>query len=95
MRGDTERADWTAVASYGAKWEVELPRQHLEEEGIPVLVKGDESGIWGPAFAGPTSRGITLLVPAARVDEAKVLLDALSPAEKPPGTDEEERPDDG
>ena len=42
-------------------------RRWLEAAGIPVLVKGEEAGIWGPGFAGPTSQGITLLVATERV----------------------------
>lgn len=69
-----ESPEWTPVESYGARYEVELPVQRLEAAGIPVLVKGEEAGIWGPGFAGPTSRGITLLVPADRREEALKLL---------------------
>jgi hypothetical protein len=65
---------WRPVASYGALFEAELPRQHLENAEIPVLLKGVEAGIWGPGFAGPTSRGITLLVPEDRLEEARELL---------------------
>lgn len=66
---------WTPVAGYAALYEAEIPRQQLEAVGIPVLVKGVESGIWGPGFPGPTSQGITLLVPAERVEEAREILE--------------------
>jgi hypothetical protein len=69
----TETA-WRPVASYAALFEADLPRQHLENAGIPVLVEGVEAGIWGPGFAGPTSRGIRLLVPEDRLEEAQELL---------------------
>ena len=72
---DEGEVEWEAVAEYGARYEVEIPAQTLENAGIPVLVHGIESGIWGPGFAGPTSRGITLLVPAERADEARELLE--------------------
>ena len=66
---------WRPVATFAALYEAELPRQHLETAGIPVVVKGVEAGIWGPGFAGPTSRGITLLVPEDRLEEARELLE--------------------
>jgi hypothetical protein len=62
------------VAGYAALYESELPRQRLEAAGIPVIIKGVEAGIWGPGFPGPTSTGITLLVPEDRLDEARDLL---------------------
>ena len=71
----SESIDWRPVAEYAALYETELPRQQLEAADIPVLVKGVEPGIWGPGFAGPTSRGITLLVPEDRLDEARDLLE--------------------
>jgi len=71
MSSETE---WRPIAAYAALYEAELPRQQLEAEGIPVLVKGVEAGIWGPGFQGPTSRGITLLVPEDRLEEARELL---------------------
>lgn len=70
-----DSTDWVPVAEYAALYESELPRQQLEAADIPVLVKGVEAGIWGPGFAGPTSRGITILVPEDRLDEARDLLD--------------------
>ena len=71
----SESIDWCPVAEYAALYETELPRQQLEAADIPVLVKGVEAGIWGPGFAGPTSTGITLLVPEDRLDEARDLLE--------------------
>ena len=71
----TDEIRWTSVASFAALYEAELPRQRLEAAGIPVLVRGAEPGIWGPAFPGPTSRGIELLVPEERVPDAAELLD--------------------
>ena len=70
-----DEARWTAVASYGARYEVEIPVATLENAGIPVMVQGEEAGIWGPGFAGPTSRGLTLMVPEDRVEEARDLLE--------------------
>lgn len=75
MSGRTNAPDWVELTTYAARYEVEIPVQQLDNAGIPVLVKGVESGIWGPAFAGPTSQGITLMVPAEHLDEARELLE--------------------
>jgi hypothetical protein len=65
---------WVEVAAYSARYLAEIPIQTLEGAGIPVLVKGQEPGIWGPAFSGPTLGGIRLLVPAPAADDARELL---------------------
>lgn len=68
---------WVSVASYPARYLAEIPLQSLQAEGIPVLVKGEEPGIWGPAFSGPTSQGIELLVPEPAEEDAREILDSL------------------
>lgn len=65
---------WVEVATYSAKYLAEIPIQTLESAGIPVLVKGLEPGIWGPAFSGPTLSGIRLFVPEAAASDARELL---------------------
>ena len=67
--------DWKELVTYSARYEAEIPIQQLENAGIPVIVKGEEAGIWGPAFPGPTSQGIRLLVPSELLDEARDLLE--------------------
>lgn len=68
---------WVSVASYPARYLAEIPIQTLQGEGIPVLVKGEEPGIWGPAFSGPTSQGIELLVPEPAEEDAREILESL------------------
>ncbi|HLU25050.1 MAG TPA: hypothetical protein VKZ58_05040 [Longimicrobiales bacterium] len=65
---------WVQIGSYAAPWESDVDRATLESAGIPVLVKGPEVGIFGPGFAGATSRGVTLFVPSDRLDEARQIL---------------------
>lgn len=67
--------EWTALASYEFGYEVDFAERTLEEAGIPVLVKGRESGIWGPGFAGPTSQGLSIWVPAECLSEARALIE--------------------
>lgn len=74
MSTDDGETRWVAVASFGARYLAEIAIHQLENADIPVLVKGEEPGIWGPAHAGPTSRGIELLVPEAAAEDARELL---------------------
>jgi len=68
---------WVPVASYPARYLAEIPLQTLQAQGIPVLLKGEEPGIWGPAFSGPTSQGIELLVPEPAREDALEILEEL------------------
>ncbi len=79
-----ERVEWVVLTSHAARYMADLQIQTLESEGIPVLVRGEEAGIWGPAYAGPTSQGIRLLVPKAALTEARILLE-LDDEEGPDG----------
>ena len=72
MRDEAPR--WVTVATYAARYLAEIPIQTLKGNGIPVIVKGEEPGIWGPAFSGPTSHGLELQVPEPLVEEARELL---------------------
>lgn len=68
---------WITVATFAARYLAEIPIQTLEGAGIPVLVKGEEPGIWGPAFAGPTSQGVALMVPAEAEEDARDILEGF------------------
>jgi hypothetical protein len=67
-------SDWQRLASFSAGYEADLAEAVLRAHEIPVLRKGPEVGIFGPGFAGPTARGVEILVPADRVEEAQALL---------------------
>lgn len=66
---------WIPIAEFGTTYEAEIAEGILRDAGIPVLVRGPEIGIFGPGFAGPTSRGVTLLVPAEMLDQARELIE--------------------
>lgn len=66
---------WIPIAEFGASYEADFAAGILRDAGIPVLVRGPEIGIFGPGFAGPTSRGVTLLIPAEMLEQARELLD--------------------
>lgn len=70
-------SDWARIREYGARFEADIHASMLESAGIPVLVKGSETGIFGPGFAGATALGVELLVPADLLEEAReVIADA-------------------
>jgi hypothetical protein len=66
---------WKLVASFDFGYEVDFAEATLSGAGIPVVVKGREAGIWGPGFAGPSSQGLSVWVPADRIAEARELLE--------------------
>lgn len=70
----TDEVHWAKAATFKASYEADLARQALEAEGIPVAVLGDATGIFGPGYMGPTTRGNTVLVPSDRVEEARELI---------------------
>lgn len=72
---DSERVEWVVLETFAARYLAEIQIQTLEAEGIPVLIKGEEAGIWGGGYAGPTSQGIQLLVPSVALDDARELLE--------------------
>lgn len=67
--------DWVKVASFSARYLAEVWLEALDEAGIPFRTIGEESGIWGPGFAGPTGRGFEILVRREDVEEAETILD--------------------
>jgi hypothetical protein len=82
---------WVVVATFAARYLAEVPIQSLEGAGIPVLVKGEEPGIWGPAYAGPTSQGMAVMVPEPARAEALEILGDLGVADE----EEASAPDEG
>lgn len=70
-----KRERWVTVASFSARYLAEVWMQALEAEGISFRTRGEESGIWGPGFAGPTGRGFDILVREVDREEAEVILD--------------------
>jgi hypothetical protein len=67
--------EWVKVASFSARYLAEVWLQALESAGIPFRTRGEESGIWGPGFAGPTGRGFEILVLKEDREEAEAILD--------------------
>lgn len=75
-------SDWVIVARYSSRTEAELFSAILEREGIPVVTRGSDVGIFGPGFSGATALGVQLLVHSQDVDRAQELLGAEDDAEE-------------
>jgi len=66
---------WVKVASFSARYLAEVWLQTLAAEGIPFRTRGEESGIWGPGFVGPTGRGFEIFVRPEDVEQAEIIFD--------------------
>jgi hypothetical protein len=72
--GSSGAPRWVELGSYAGHFDADVDRVLLETAGIPVLVKGASTGIFGPGFAGPTAEGVRLFVPASRLADARDVL---------------------
>ena len=67
--------EWRVLATYASGFEADLAMAQLEAAEIPALRDGNDTvGIFGPGFQGATARGVTVRVPAAALDEARVAV---------------------
>ncbi|MDH5759424.1 MAG: DUF2007 domain-containing protein [Gemmatimonadota bacterium] len=74
-----ERVHWERIAGFSAAYQADLARQQLEAAEIPVVVRDDQTGIFGPGFSGANALGMDVLVPSDLVEEAlEVLADLLA-----------------
>lgn len=67
-------AEWVKLSEYGTGFEADIARGILAEAEIPVVVKGEQVGIFGAGFQGAQPGGITFFVPAGALDRARELL---------------------
>lgn len=65
---------WTVVMTYGAVFEAELASGILADAGIPAQVRGEYSGVFGAGWSGTVVKGVDVLVPEERAEEARDLL---------------------
>jgi hypothetical protein len=72
---------WVVLMTVYSGLEVDTVRAVLESEGIPVLVRGYQVGMWGSGFQGPISEGARVFVPESAIDQARELLPDDSDAE--------------
>jgi Putative prokaryotic signal transducing protein len=65
---------WALLRTVYSGLEADTIRTTLEIEGIPVLVRGYQVGMWGSAFQGPISEGADVLVPESALERARELV---------------------
>ena len=65
---------WVRLFTYPTGLEADAARLTLEEAEIPVLIPGQEVGIFGPGYHGGQPGGVTVLVPDAALREGRELL---------------------
>ena len=66
--------DWVLLKDYASQMDADLDLATLQAQKIPVMVKGPEIGIFGPGFAGATSRGVEVYVPGGALRAARELI---------------------
>lgn len=70
-------SQWVHLGSFNTGLEADIVRVALEAEGILVLVKGDNPGIFGASYQGVVTGGIELLVPDVELERARALMPEL------------------
>ena len=65
---------WVLLKTVYTGLDADTIRAIMEGEGIPVLVRGLQVGMWGSAFQGPISEGADVLVPESALARARELL---------------------
>lgn len=65
---------WTNIANFGTKLEADIARATLESAGVQVMLRGEQTGVFGPGFAGWAPGGATIAVPNAEAERARELL---------------------
>jgi hypothetical protein len=69
------RAEWVKLATFGSGLEADIVRARLEEAEIPVQLRGQHIGAFGPSFQGPVPGGVDMYVPSPELEHARELLD--------------------
>lgn len=65
---------WALLTTVYTGLDVDLVRATLETEGIPVLVRGFQVGMFGTGFQGPMNEGAEILVPESALERARELV---------------------
>lgn len=70
---------WALLKEYSSRMAADLDIATLEIEAVPALVRGPETGIFGPGFSGSTSVGVRVFVPEPMLEFARELIGEESP----------------
>ena len=65
---------WTRLTTVYSGLAADTVRATLELEGIPVLVRGYQVGMFGSGYQGPITEGAEILVPESALERAQELV---------------------
>ena len=65
---------WAHLITVYTGLDVDVVRGALEVENIPVLVRGEQIGMFGAGFQGALTRGAEVLVPQAALERARAII---------------------
>jgi hypothetical protein len=68
------KEQWARLTTVYTGLEADTLKGMLELEGIPVLVKGYQVGMWGSGFQGSIPEGADVLVPESALERARDML---------------------
>jgi hypothetical protein len=69
------RARWVACREFGNELEASIAVAILDGSGIPAVIRSNDSiGLFGPAFQGFSSHGVTVMVPSPALEAARTAL---------------------
>jgi hypothetical protein len=68
------QAEWIKLATFGSGLDADIMRARLEEAEIPVQVRGEQTGAFGPSFQGTVPGGVDIYVPSPELEHARDLL---------------------
>jgi len=74
---------WAKLTTVYSGLEADTIRATMELEGIPVLVRGYQVGMFGSGFQGPLTEGADLMVPESALERARELLPEELPEDSP------------
>ena len=65
---------WALLHECATVFDAELLRSMLEDAEIPVLVQGQQPGIFGAGYQGTIVGGVRVMVPSTALDEAREIV---------------------
>jgi Putative prokaryotic signal transducing protein len=69
------RARWVACKEFGNEIEASIAVAILDGAGIPAVIRSNDSvGLFGVAFQGFSSHGVTVMVPSPALEAARTSL---------------------
>jgi hypothetical protein len=69
------QAEWIKLATFDSGLDADMARARLEAADIPVQLRGQLTGAFGPSFLGTVPGGIDVYVPSPELQYARDLLD--------------------